>query len=478
MSIKDIVSNRVQFYTRKAVVTETEGYQDLWSRPYQSNVNDSRIIDDFMDITEDGSNVNPFGLAHIAQAIIAPATVPENRLVIPEGFIAKRLVFMIAVEFSPYQGNTPSVTIISGYTDIADISFSGQIAGDTKFYINSISTINQATGTRPTESAQMIASSINEAYGFNNFRRDAYQSQTLITMRPTDVLTEIDALEEEDYDSFDLSNIASPNRVIKSRRRNNLPSRFITDVVDSVLNTQDIGAFNGRNSNRYGQARNIIREDSTAGDLFTRELRRYREFTEDGFIYWNDLCDIVPDLDDNTAITSTGQVDRRTIEHRARLRDVNDWAGADNETVLATIIAQAFPAIMTSALITYVKCSFSNDTLDGEPYFELSRGNNEVSILSFDDSVDPKMQYRQLRSLVTNELLRLLSYGGHTVSVNVEFDIQLDGFIEISLDGGEWIPYGVPVFCDAINSPIISRSSDNLTSVARNLKSLITAAIN
>ena len=135
---------------------------------------------------------------------------------------------------------------------------------------------------------------------------------------------------------------------------------------------------------------------------------------------------------------------------------------------------------MASNLVTYLSCSFTNGTLDGRPSFTINtnKSRDEVGIATFGDFIDARRQVQRIRFLVETELLPILTNNGAmAISVVVEMDLQVDAFIEISIDGGEYILYCMPTFCDAITSPVITDNHSRLSDIAYTLKEFTNAAI-
>ena len=472
----------------KSMFVEVSGYNPIFNRPYEANVNDRRLIDKFMDLTDDGTSVNPASMASVATQIIAPSATPANELSIVNGIPERRLVFMIAIEIieDASVSRYPKVVIINGYTDICDVSWNNHFNPDTRMYINQITEVNTATGTpRVTDISHLMGGYMYENFGRETYYHKPVSSDTVMLMRPSDVIFEMEQTEYDDnIDVFNSTNRLKPTAIYRSRRSNGLASRFLDDVVRTTVNSDlERSPTAGISDTVYKQARIAVGEKRPMDNHLIARLKRYPEFTRGGYISYSDLCFEVNELDQKSIVSITGKVQKNGVYHDARasrVRDTNAWSGADNETIAATIIAQSLPAIMASNLVTYLSCSFTNETLDGRPSFTINTNNSrdEVGIATFGDFIDARRQVQRIQFLVETELLPILTNNGEmAISVVVEMDLQVDAFIEVSIDGGEYVPYCMPTFCDAITSPVVTDNHSRLSDIAYTLKEFTNTAI-
>lgn len=468
--MRDYNDMRIDFRARKSIFSETSGYRNVYARPYEVNVNNRSIIDDFMTVTEDATNINKVGIAKVASNIIMPSAVPEHMLNIDGGWSDKRMVFMISVEHHEKGRNYPILTVLSGYTDKMDVSLRGSIAHDTKLYINNVQTFNTTGGLRPQDTANLISGGTSVVYGYEDYARKPYMYEPLTVMRPYDIVVDINSsLNDDSIDSYNTAKNINQMRVLASRRSNSMANYYLNDIVKAVTTERNASDFHGlRESSGLGAALTKLSELNLTRNALLRELKYQDEFVNDGFVYWGDLQSIISKLDDETVIATRGGGNGIRASN-SFVSDSNDWSTADNETVAATIIAQAMPAILTNAMVTYVSLEFSTETLDGRPYVRID------DVLTFDNAIDPNRQVQVIESMIEHELIPLLVNGDGDITVKMEFDILTDARMNISLDGEPFVPYTSPCFCDSLLSPVVTNNSERVANISRNISALIDA---
>lgn len=457
--------NQLEFFAKKSIMVSTSGYRDVYARSYQANIQDTGLIDDFAEITYAGQHVDPVSLARIASRIVQPQAQSGSLIDIDGGFSERRLVFMISIEYKDARSAYPKTTIVSGYTDILDVTYQGTINPDTRFYINSVVTLNTVNDIRAVNIDHLITSKVYSSRGYNNdYGR---RGGSLITMRPTDVLSDI---RNAHYDgvAINTTNHISAHKSMKSRRRNGLASRYLSDIfrpvktVDPSLSQNVIG-FDDYTS--LDQAAAKIRESSISSDAFTRRLRTYVEFIEDGYVTWGDLCDIIHELDERTVVSMEAD---KVSRFSNRARDSETWHGADNETITATMINQSLSAIMATCLVTYLECEFTNETIDGRPMVKI------INLTTFDELMDPRRQAEVITGVIEDELMPILTHNNEfLISASVQFDLMTECFISVSFEQGPYIDFVAPTFCDALYSPVVTDSEEILADVSRTISGLL-----
>lgn len=234
---------------------------------------------------------------------------------------------MIALEHISFGSMNPKVTVLSGYTDRVDVSLGGLIAPDLKLYVNAITQINNTGKTRSTNVNHIISANSYDAFSMNGHREDAYSDQSLRLLRPMDVIRGIEHLHLEGYTNIDANNTIMPSRNQSSRRINGLSSRYLANIVNSVVASESADMFDsGMAQSRYARARASegIKETNMIQDVVTRELKGVSTFLSDGYITWYDLNRIVPGLDDKTRVSFMKTSPDR-LSREARGLDTAGW---------------------------------------------------------------------------------------------------------------------------------------------------------
>ena len=463
-------TQRPEFKVLKSLMMETGTYSPMFNRVYSNTLQDMDVVDDFLEITNDGRDINHVNLAGLSGRIIRPSALPQSEIDIDGGFNERRMVFMIALEHRSYQSRHPKVTILSGYTDRVDVTLSGKVAYDLRMYVNSVTQVNTLGQPRPTDISHVISANSYNAFDMQGHRQDRYGEKSLKLLRPMDVIRNMEHQHGDSYNNIDTANVIMSSRNHSSRRMNGLSSRYLSSIVKSVITSDTTDIFDtGLNQSRYALARSSssIKEGNLIQDPVTRELKEISTFLSDGYVTWDDLNRIVPHLDDDTQIMFMKN-NPNMLSREARGHDTERWDGGSQTTVAATIISQSLGAILSSCLLTYIELEFSNETVDGNPMVRIS------NLASFGDFLDPETQAQHLEFIIVNELIPILTFDGeYDISVKIEFDIQLDAFISISWDGEDWVDFTTPNFCDGLLSPVISTNDNALSDISRHTGALV-----
>lgn len=463
-----------EFRVVKSLMVETGTYNSMFNRVYESTVRDSKIIDDFIDITEGGMELDPVNLAGLSGKVVRPSAVPHGELFIENGFHERRIVFMFAVEHNSAISKNPKLTIVSGYTDRVDISLEGSVAPDLKMYINSITQVNTMGQPKPVAMDQVLSANMYDNFGINEDQQFShYDNISLHLMRPMDVIRNIEFLHDSDINMIDGNNTIVPSRNFTSRRANGLSSRYLSSIVSSIISadTHDIFSDDIRDA-RYGKARSSVKETTLLRDSFAKELKMYSTFKQDGYVTYADLNHMCPNFDLETKVVMMKQ-SPNLLDRASQSGDSQDWGDSSHSTVAATIVSQSMGAIMTQCLLTYIDCTFSNETSDGIPFLEIE------NMAGFGDFIDPRAQAKHVEFLILHELLPILTFDMEfDITVRVQFDLTLDAHISISWDGGPWERYVTPCFCDSILSPILTNNADTIMDMTRNTSAFVDAIIN
>lgn len=483
------------YFCKQAMFMEVNGYLPVYNRSFNINANDRRVVDELANATQDWSNITSASIASVSSKLILPSTTVGEEVFIENGLGDYRFVFMIAIEEhdTVAMSSLPKVVVISGYTDRVDTTYNGIFAPDTKLFINQVISVNQAVRnySRITSVDHLYNGGTYDAYGHSNFKRNAYTDTLINTLRPEDVICEMELTDRAQSTNavvFNTTSSVKPNTQTRARRQDTLASRYISNIVGSLvydgnmdLNSNDYGwnsnQFSGRSID-YNGARSRVRSRRTTSDSLIHRLSTYTEFGTGGYIQFCDLEYEVPNIaGDNTTILRR---DKLQTTRKYNPDDSNEWYGADNATLMATIIAQSLPAIMASNLVTYLNISFTNRTTTGEFIVTLnnSTSSNDIGIATFGDYIDPIKQYRNMESVIITELIPMIMFDETMeLEISVETDLLVESLIYISIDGGPYEQFVMPMFCDALVSPLVTTDRRVLNNVTQSLRGLADEAI-
>lgn len=492
MSYGNTYTNRKQFRATQSVMSETPVYPEMFSRTFNNNIQDESVIEEIWELNNI-NGINRNSMAQIASDIIRPSGTPSGRVNIDYGFGERRILFMISVEVPAPSGSVPWVTILTGYTDYSDYSLITQsLPDDMRMYIDNVQTINKGTGfARVTDSSHILSSRVMDSIDFLDTEteqttisdRNGYVVQpSMRLIRPQDVLSDISSgiyalSQDTDAQVLNPSATLSRSRNVKNRRSNGLASRYLNDLLKPAIETEEDSLFRGASdTSRYDSARvsATTREPSISSDLFLRHLKAYDNFVDSGYLTWGELRDLIPNLESITRLSTVGNSPSIT-GHQARIDDTESWQAATMEAIAATTINSSIGAIMTSCLITSADITFSNESLDNSS--EMTVVPESVTV--FDpDLVDARLQLNMLNQLIINELIPIVTHGGrHTIAARVIYEMHIDCHITVSWDGGDFVPFVTPTFCDGLFSPMLTANQETVDAFSNNTANLIEGVV-
>ena len=297
-------------------------------------------------------------------------------------------------------------------------------------------------------------------------------------IRPQDVLMDVSTHDYSNdkaiYASTNSSALISASRNQKSRRRNGLASSYLTDLLKPTIQAESVDMFSDGDTSRYDQARSAVSEPTISGDEFLRHLKSYPTFTEGGYLEWQEMCRLLPELNAKSKMAVMSQ-DPKLQTHQSRSNEAESWGAATMEAIAASIINSSMGAILSSCLLTGVDIEFTNETLDGLGTFYV----DPDTVTVFDQRmVNPVEQMQRLEYLIIHELLPILTFNNeHTINVRVIYDIQVDSYINVSWNGGPATPFVTPTFCDSLFTPVLTTSRESVDAFSRNTKHLVEAVL-
>jgi len=462
---------------------ETGTYQQMHSRPYVAEIDGHDLIS-FAERTDDGTNFSREALAGLAGSILSPQAHSAGVVDISGGYHNKRYRFVMEVSHEDRFGGGHR-QVFSGYTDYMGADprtrRGNEVAIDPnmKLYLNSVMTIrdvvDHSSNRRDTMSSVFENSHILSGIYKPSLRQD--EGSMDVRMRPEDVFASMT------FGAFK-SNRRSSNEVVhdtrtsfadgicKSRRSNSTSANFLSDLLTTYSKTTENMQY--ENTDRYKKlesARGSIAENYVTDDLFLGPLYRETSLKTGNWITFQELIDIDPDVerDEVTQVHHNKVIHRDSTRLRDRNDDQDDWADVKNETVAATILAHAVPAIMMDLTLTQVAFIATNRTRDNRPEIHPTRAR----MFSKHVKQVPEKVMNVFLNRLEDEVLRDISNRGR-IDYDVEMDVNVfgDSTVKISMLGGRHYEFIVPSFSDAAFVPVLARSSGALASLAQELTEL------
>ena len=144
--------------------------------------------------------------------------------------------------------------------------------------------------------------------------------------------------------------------------------------------------------------------------------------------------------------------------------------GSNEESIVATIVAQGVPAIMTDLMLTTISFSANNLSAVGNDFNITIHG-----FKTFLTDVDVTPQLQQFVYRLKNEILQSVTFNGQKpLKLDATVDVLGDTFIGIQMHSHQF-EYQVPSFCDALLTPVVTSNIIQLDTVASTVHGLVSA---
>lgn len=463
----------------KFLVNYTGIYSDQFFRPYATALNDSYILSDIERCIHGNNGGHNSGLISgmmlgaSAAAFCAPQANPGSAIVIPNGWSAPRLTFMLEVEVIYGSGGigTGSFTeLIQGYSNYNDPSHTGKIDPACEFYINSVTKLREIRATTPygMETRKNVASSahlvVNHNWSESGILGNYQQNQpTPTNMRPQDVYSSLSLPSDlrSNGDFLDARNIRSSMPTFSSRS-NSLPTDYVGKIMQGF---QGAGTLpQGMNDNVYTAALSQTQEDLPSRDHFIKALDALSGRNQSSFFSFQELMRFDPTLEvsDRMVITIGGDVDYRNNSQH--------MGGGDLATQSVALLFNGIPAMMAAfgvALLAFraTNKEFINGVLTPIIQFDDLRGFSGEPMPHVVNGLQARLQF---------ELLDFISQrNAIDYHIEVRSIFTQDTHIGISLNGSPMIPYVNPTFADAMMAPVLANDYGRLAEVASDFDVLI-----
>lgn len=459
---------------RNLTLSESGTYNPQVSRPYETHVdgttyeNIARRIDSCK-----GNDINSFAVAGVANSILHPSATPQGEIVIPMGWSERRIRFVMEVEAIGSTGNH-NLFFIQGFTDRLGISAQGSIDPNMVFYINSYIRVNR-THTRTPYGLQAIDTVSESAHVING--QIIQQSACLnnaMAMRPEDIFVGIDSAHLEqsykyhhntDGTFYDTRyNIQGNN--IRSNRSNSLPSSYMAKILDGYQTGCMTADFGQGKDGVHSRAKGVVQEGFLQDNIFLRQLSNIKGVPNATSFTVNDLQRLDPNIGNVTNYVTMGST-VATQMHSAG--QTAYWNSVDRETVVATVLSNAVPAIMMELMIRKITFRATNHVLNDDQKVVI------IHALGMSNA-DMSRQYALFMKRIEKEVLFDLTFGNsEAYLLEMTADMFGDTTITLQWNSGPAITYNTPSFCDGLLVPVVTGNKDNFYNVVSDFERLFTA---
>lgn len=447
------------------MVQETGTYDQQWKRPYSSGMN-KHTFDNIVNAIDSAKAITPAALTGLSNQFLHPQAQPESHIIIPNGWNERRLRFFLEVQTESQMGAVQTEYIL-GYSEYAGLSDGLQIDPNMKFIINGINitrSIYNGTILGTNRQSNLIDSShllVNDQYS------GIHTPNKLFSLRPEEIYSQMDAssiASELDTNDFIDTQLQVTRAPMKTKRTNAIAPVFVSTVLDSYLQTQRSAGDEATRDSIFETAKATVRSDPCNTDPFVSFMRTRGDGSGNSFTY-NDLIALDSDVVHKTIPLKLTPTTRATV---AQTGMGANWAAANTETVFATCLSQSLPGYMLTYGINKIHMLTTNRDIGSKITTKVT---NALSLMK---GMDLTPFISSFLFKVENELLRDLTYNNSMdFAIDISVDLTGETKINLSVNGGPFVLYITPSFCDALMTPVTTAHVANLNGIANDFDSLI-----
>lgn len=460
-------SNRqdIKMYVEELIIAESGTYNDLFMRPYQTELSGS-IIDTIEERYQKNRRFTPSMLANIANQFIVPDFRPRGIIEIPNGWNERRGRFYMAIDIHVGSGGRLK-QIVLGYTNSVGFTLSN-VDPDMEFYVNSTfmlqkKTLNNGRGGyeevwSPVGVNDVLADHANEGLRGRSDKR--------FTIRPEDVYSVIDADQQHQLvDDLTDTRVTLSSNAIKSSVSNRLGASYMSRVLGARQKALENSQYGQPATELHATAQGYIQEKYTSEDTFLRAISHIRGLstTVNNFMF-RDLEDLDPDV---RRRTDTILLDNDTRSATHYNQESNRLDGQEESDRIAALIQMAFPAIMMESGIHAMDFQIHNQLHGGQVAFI------PENVRSFIKNVDLTEFMDRLEDRLIDELIVPITAGGR-YDIGIRGSCRVFGEIDFTLyfDGENHHRFVLPCFCNSLNAPTVTDDRRDIRKLASDFNDL------
>lgn len=456
---------------RSLKMQETGTYNPMVIRPYTTMVDNnslSRVSDRIG--AASGGQITGALMAGVANSILQPATTPQGVIDIPYGWAERRIRFILEVVCKMPVGSEV-VYYFQGYTSHLGVSHSGAVDPAMQFYINSYIKVIRCTKYTPigmvtedvvTESANIVNGKINYTSKDPN--------EHLYMMRPNDIFCGIqtnymnNSLANQRFGNVNDTRYKLNDDPVRSDRTNNLSSNYLAKLVDTYQLSLNTSVHGVDNSDIFNSCVNNTYEENINSNPFIQAISNIRGIPSCAFFSFNDLRSIDPNIDAVSVFATLGNTVQNVV-HTVGQTEV--WNSVNIETVLATMLSNAVPALMMELMISKVGFRATNGVPGGQHMVILYDAKSLTN-------ADMSAYYEMFKRRLEKEILLDISQNNNEIyNIDMYADMFGESHINISIGGQPAVPYTTPSFCDSLMTPVVAVNKNNFDYVVHDFEVLM-----
>lgn len=469
----------------KFLISQAGVYNDMYHRPYEittdnetMSVLEETLYNAISGVEGTRTKLTPWSITGVASNVAHPTAVPVAKAAIPHGWDTPRLRFILEVEVH-VRGHV-LVYYVQGYSEHADVSFSGHIDEHMPFYVNSVIEVDRV---------------YNQAYGVQDIVKGTYNllhdpeykpgnmsiDNMLYSMCPSDLIRGIETshmmvgygdVNEMNFDTVTDTRAIVGNTLKTSNRMNNSPSSYLAQLINSYLVAEDAVMVSNESSDIYQIARSFSGERTATNNFLLRIFMDMGGMERGGAVHFTmaDLMELDAATPSKTVLHLSSP--NSPIKQGGDYKENSEyWTGSDIETHIATILGSAVPSLMASLLLTEVVFSTTNITPDGK--FLTTFIKPPETFGHFDKIQRANMFATRLEHEILTDVT---ANGLHAINISMDVNLFGDTIMDIDVNNGGPVRFVVPSFCDSLVTPVIAPSKDIYEAAVNDITDVLNTA--
>lgn len=424
-------------------------YSDQFERPIISILDGQSIAEmqSLLSPTGGASGLYPpADFAQAAAACVQISQAPRRPVEIPHGWRMERLGFELVIEHVASALGGALEQRVLGYTDIDGLAADGTVDPQMRFIINSIESYRLHSTAHTTAGAQEQRYAVEATQALRAPWTGIYTSEHRHSQRPMDVLTAISA----QMASFPPGTTVDARTLVtniptKANLDECIPAVWLHRLCAAYASAQDLAGDEFASEMDFlAQARGMVAISPAARDPFLRALEQL-----------GDSYDSTFNLAQLRALgLQPEQIEWPVQGLPAQLHRCGEtalWSEPDLSTQIATTVAQALPSLLFASGLEAVVLESHN--ADGGLQAFVHEQHSLVTHTPAEHDAKIALFTERLHRWVLAPLLQDNQLG---LQLQLLARRNFHATVKLSINGGESVRFGVPLFASALTSSQLS----------------------
>lgn len=408
--------------------------------------------------------------ARVAPTILRPSDVPMGNLVIDNEWATKRYLIYADFECVNSMG-IKTREVISAYTDHPGINVNTQsIDHNMRCYINNYMTYRNTT-QQTSVGTKTITHVGSNAGVLANLKLEGGIAGTRSTgLRPSDAMASLSML---DVSTDDMRSCITDAPTALSNVNNSLVGHYLSSTLNAYnkIELDEVDSY-GSDTTRYSLVGQELTDDSILNSAFYNFVSLRSNIAETGYFTMADILGSFP-MRPGDGIYKINLLSKNDLQSLAGVNTSWSVASVEGRTLFG--FTHSLPAILRKYMVRYYEFMVTDSSVTGVPIITPMG----VPVPFFNDLHDPAKATLLDDALlmdIVNQMMASNIYGYHMkIKVNLFGNVSID----LSRNGGQtWVPFGAPVYCDRLTSPLRAANEAQAKTHARDIGTTIGTVFN